>query len=322
MVKINFLILLLCFPFCVKGQSLMTTQNQEIMSKTITEISRQKEKENSVVRIHFTDNEDDNMIAYVFKDTNFYLYENYFYITQIGNKEVVITSDIMAFLPSDKFDYFYIFKRYFPTQYDKFLSDYRFLGENNVIFKAKINNNHKGIALHFRENQFLKKEKLSFEIKQNENPFENFKNGAFIKEFNRISRNFDGITEVSISKTSKGFVYKIHKIDHSFSNRNDFFIEKKFDSIPYILSDKAFEYISVNEKEKLNICKRYFNKEYQYFLQTGEFLYFLPPNDEKKAFSILYFNDNILEKIVDENQEINEKTIKFLKEYQEFREYE
>lgn len=300
----------------------MTATNKEILSKTITEISRQKEKENSVVRVHFSDNEDDNMTAYVFKDTNFYLYENYFYITQIGNKEVVITSDIMAFLPSDKFNYFYIFKKYFPTQYDKFLSDYHFLGENNVIFKARVSYNHKGIALYFKDNEFLKKEKFSFEIKQIENPFENFKNDVFIKEFNRIARNFEGITEVSISRTKKGFVYKISKIKDHFSNREDFFIEKKLDSVPYILTDKTFSYIGVDEKEKLNICKRYFNKEYQYFLQTGEFLYFLPPNDEKKAFSILYFNDNILEKIVDENQEINEKTIKFLKEYQEFREYE
>lgn len=309
-----FIISVLHFSFLVKGQSFMTTKNKEILSKTITKISRQKENKNAVIRIHFSDNEEDTVTAYVFKDTNFYLYENYFYITKIEKEEVVITSDIMAFLPSDKFDYFYIFKKYFPTQYDKFLSDYRFLGENNMIFKAKINNNHKGIALHFKENEFLKKEKRSFEIKKIQNPFENFKNDTFVKEFNRISRNFGGITEVSISKTSKGFAYKIHKIDHSFSNRNDFFIESQLNTVPYILTDKTFEYISVKEKEKLNICEKYFNNEYQHFLKTGEFLYFLPPNDERKAFSILYFDDNILEKIVDENYEINEKTIKFLKE--------
>lgn len=315
MKKIKILILLLFFPFFVKGQSFMTTKNKEILSKAITEINQRKENKNSVIRIHFTDNKDNIVTVYVFEDNNFYLYENYFYITQLGEKEVVITSDIMAFLPSDRFDYFYTFKKYFPAQYDKFLSDYHHLGENSIIFKYKISNQHKGIALYFKEKQFLRKENISFDIKETENPFENLKNETFIKEFNRISRDFGGITEVSIFKTKKGFVYKIHKTKDHFSNREDFFIGNKLDSIPYILTDKTFSYIGVDEKEKLNICKKYFIKDYEHFLKTGEFLFFLPPNDEKKPLSILYFNGNVLDSIIDENYEINERISKFLEEY-------
>ncbi|MDO4782495.1 MAG: hypothetical protein Q4A09_04665 [Capnocytophaga felis] len=243
------------------------------------------------------------------------MYENYFYITQLEDKEIVITSDIMAFLSPNKFDYFYIFKKYFPAKYDKFLSDYYHLGEKCIIFKSKISNQHKGIALYFKEKQFLGKKKLSFEIKETENPFENFKNETFIKELTRISRDFGGITEVSISKTKKGFVYKIDKIKEYFSNREDFFIERGLNSTPYILADKTFSYIGVDEKEKLNICKKYFIEDYEHFLKTGEFLFFLPPNDEKKPLSILYFNGNVLDSIIDENYEINKRISKFLKEY-------
>ena len=314
MVKIKILILLLFFPFFVKGQSFMTSKNEKILSKTIMEINRKEENKNSVIRIHFSDNENDTITAYIFRDSNFYLYENYFHITRIENKEVVITSDIMAFLPSNKFDYFYIFKKYFPNQYDKFLSDYRFLGENIAIFKPKKNNKHKGIALYFKEKQFLRKEKCSFDIKETENPFENFKNETFMKEFSRISRDFGGITEVSISKTEKGFVYKIDKIKEHFSNREDFFIEREMDSIPYILTDKTFSYIGVDEKEKLNICKKYFRGDYQHFLQTGEFPFVLPSNNEKKPLSILHFNGNVLDSVVDENYKIDKRITKFLKE--------
>lgn len=314
MVKLITFISLLFFPFFVKGQSFLTKKNKKILSETIAKISKNKENKNSVVRMYLSENKDNTVVVYVFNDSNFYLYENYFYLTRIDNNEVVITSDIMTFLPANKFDYFYIFKKYFPKQYDKFLSDYHFLGENH-IFKPKINNKHKGIALYFRENQFLRKEKRFFEIKEAENPFKNLKNEIFTKEFNRISRDFGGITEIFVSKTEKGFTYKISKIKEHFSNREDFFIELKQDSASYILTDKTFSYIGVDEKEKLMICKKYFNKDYQYFLKTGEFLSSLPPNDEKKPFSVLHFKGDTLDSAVDENYEIETKISKFLKKY-------